>query len=236
MRPILRAAVAAALLLPAAQPAFGFGLLDKLAEKAKRKLEEKAEQATGRIENAGNGASGSSREGNSSRSTPAAPTVMTPRAVRGGATRRDSTAPVARSTPAAAPTTSFRYPSELPRPAGFEAVKAAFTDFGKVDCSSCEGGFGYDSWPSFPRDELSGKYNESGKRLGALPVGHVHRWKGAESSGTLTVLAEETVGGFRCKKLQYRLVKGDASADRPGLVCWGYASSFASSEDWNEVY
>ncbi|HZF41975.1 MAG TPA: hypothetical protein VEZ48_01035 [Sphingomonadaceae bacterium] len=229
-------AITAALLLPSAQPAHGFGLLDRLAEKAKRKLEEKAEQAIGGIENAGKGAAGGSREGTSSRSASAAPAVMTPRAVRGGAPRGDAPASGARAAPAAAPAASVRYPSELPRPAGFEAVKATFTEFGKVACFSCEGGFGYDSWPSFPRDGLSGKYNESGKRLGALPVGHVHRWKGVQSSGTLTVLAEETVGGLRCKKLQYRLAKGGASAERPGLVCWGYANGFAGSEDWNEVY
>jgi hypothetical protein len=236
MRPILRAAIVTALLLPAAQPAHAFGLLDRLAEKAKRKLEEKAEQAIGGIENAGKGAAGDSRGGAPSPSASAAPTVMTPRAVRGGAPRGDSSATLARATPSAAPEASVQYSSELPRPAGFEAVKAAFSQFGKVACSSCEGGFGHDSWPSFPRDEFSGKYNETGKRLGAFPVGHVHRWKGVASSGTLTVLAEETVGGLRCKKLQYRLVKGNASADRPGLVCWGYANGFARSEDWNEVY
>jgi hypothetical protein len=124
----------------------------------------------------------------------------------------------------------------LPRPAGFDAIKAAYTDFGKVDCPSCEGGFGYDSWASFPRDEFSGKYNETGLRLGAMAVGHIHRWKGVESVGTLTVLAEENVGGFRCRRLQYKLVKGKAAAERPGLVCWGYASSIAGSESWNEVY
>lgn len=160
---------------------------------------------------------------------------MTPKAVRGAAPRADAPA----SAPSPAPASKAEaagYPSDLPRPAGFDKVKAAFDAFGKVDCSSCEGGYGFDSWPSFPRDGYSGKYNESGKRLGALPVGHVHRWKGVQSTGTLTVLAEETVGGFRCKRLQYKLVKNKASAERPGLVCWGYANSFAGSEGWNEVY
>jgi hypothetical protein len=69
-----------------------------------------------------------------------------------------------------------------------------------------------------------------------MPVGKVHRWEGAESAGSLTVVREEMVGGFRCRRLQYKLVKGSASAERPGLVCWGYANPYAASEGWNEVY
>ncbi len=124
----------------------------------------------------------------------------------------------------------------MPPPADFKGIKAAYDNFGKVRCNSCEGGYAYDGWPSYPRDELSGKYNETGKRLGAMPVGKVHRWEGAESAGSLTVVREETVGGFRCRRLQYKLVKGSASAERPGLVCWGYANPYAASEGWNEVY
>jgi len=131
---------------------------------------------------------------------------------------------------------SLTYPSEIAKPAGFEATKDAYDDFGKVDCNDCEGGFAYDGWAVFPRDEYSGKYNGDAQRLGAWPVGHVHRWKGNESSGTLTVVAEQTVSGFRCRTLLYRLAKGKASAERPGLLCWGRANQFAGKESWNEVY
>jgi hypothetical protein len=124
----------------------------------------------------------------------------------------------------------------LSQPSDFAARKAAYDRFGRVACPSCEGGFGYDGWPSFPRDALSGKYNEHGQRLGAMSVGHVHRWKGVESVGALTVVAEEDVGGHRCRRLRYTLLKGAASAERPGLVCWGYANPFAGRESWNEVY
>ncbi|HWW55694.1 MAG TPA: hypothetical protein VN047_02265 [Sphingopyxis sp.] len=67
----------------------------------------------------------------------------------------------------------------MPAPADFEAVKQVYTDFGKIRCTSCEGGYAYDGWPVFPRS---------------------------------------------------------ASAERPGLMCWGYASQFSASEGRNEVY
>lgn len=128
------------------------------------------------------------------------------------------------------------YPSQLPEPADFEAVKKAYTDFGKVRCTSCEGGYAYDGWPVFPRDETPRPYNGSKHILGEFAIGHVHRWKGSESEGSLTIVSEEPVAGFRCRQLLYRLTKGTASAERPGLLCWGYANQFAASEGWNEVY
>ncbi len=128
------------------------------------------------------------------------------------------------------------YPSDLPKPADFAAVKVAFDEFGKDRCHGCEGGYAYDSWPAFPRDEFSGKYNAKGDRMGSWPIGHVHRWKGNVATGTLTVVSEESVGGFKCRRLQYRLQKGAASAERPGLICWGRANQFAGKESWNEVY
>jgi hypothetical protein len=131
---------------------------------------------------------------------------------------------------------SYSYPSDLPDPAGFAAIKEAYMAFGKDDCPSCEGGFAYDGWPAFPRDEFSSKYNGDAQRIGAWPVGHVHRWKGNVSTGTLTVVSEETVEGFRCRRLTYRLTKGQSSAERPGLLCWGRANQFAGKESWNQVY
>lgn len=129
-----------------------------------------------------------------------------------------------------------RYPSEIAKPAGFDAIEDAFDAFGKGDCMECEGGYAYDSWPVFPRDEYSGKYNGDAQRLGSWPVGHVHTWKGNVSTGTLTVVDERTVEGFRCRTLHYRLTKGTATAERPGLLCWGRANQYAGSESWNEVY
>lgn len=215
------------------------GFLRRLAGRAMQKVEQKAEQEADELVGGHRPADLGSqwRFGPGRRVGPA----MMPKAVRGGAPRE--AAPGARSlaaepgnATAAASVEAVKFPSRMSPPTGFEATQVAYDTFGKVRCPSCEGGYGYDGWPSYPRDELSGKYNETGKRLGAMAVGEVHRWKGAEASGTLTVVAEETVGGFRCRRLRYRLVKGTASAERPGLVCWGYANAYAASEGWNEVY
>jgi hypothetical protein len=226
------------MLIALAPPAHGQGFLQRLKNRVVQKVEEKVEEAAGGLGASSQGGSAPSRNKAAANArTEAVPEVMTPRAVRGGAPRAGASA--AASETSAAPSdapTPVKYPNDLPRPAGFESVNAASTAFGKVACSSCEGGYTYDSWVSFARDELSGKYNEIGKRLGALDVGQVHRWKGVESAGTLTVLAEETVGGFRCRRLRYKLVKDRASAERPGLVCWGYGNRFSASEDWHEVY
>lgn len=159
----------------------------------------------------------------------ARPAAEQPRVMRQGTA-------VSRTRDARAQTASYSYPSELPKPADFDVIKEAYMEFGKDDCMSCEGGYAYDGWPVHPRDEYSSKYNGSAGRMGSWPVGHVHRWKGNVSSGTLTVVSEETVEGFRCRRLSYRLSKGQTYAERPGLLCWGRANSFAGKESWNEVY
>lgn len=153
-----------------------------------------------------------------------------------GSANASSPAEPAKPTRKPAAAAAVKYPNDLPKPGDFSAVKAAYDGFGKVACTGCEGGFAYDGWAVFPRDEHSGKYNGDAQRIGSWPVGHVHRWTGNESNGTLTVVAEETVGGFRCRTLKYRLTKGSASAERPGLLCWGRASSFFGSESWVQVY
>ena len=161
---------------------------------------------------AGDGAPGAARAGGESdAATPAAP---------------------ARQAAGAGPS----YPSKIPAPPTFAAAKRAYDEFGKVDCMECEGGFAFDGWPAYPRDEFERQYNGAAQRLGSWPVGHVHRWQGNQSRGTLTVVGEETVSGFRCRTLLFRLTKGNASAERPGLLCWGRANQFAGKESWNEVY
>lgn len=129
-----------------------------------------------------------------------------------------------------------RFVGQIKPPAEADAQKAAFRKFGEVSCTDCEGGIDFDSRPKAPYDEFSGKYNEWAPRAGSWPVGHVHRWKGKASLGSITVVAEEQVEGFRCKRLEYKLVKGAASAVRPSLICFGLASSESSAENWHEVY
>jgi len=148
---------------------------------------------------------------------------------------RAATPDAPKARPAPSPTAA-KYPSQLAKPENFAAIKQAYEDFGKVRCTSCEGGFAYDGWPVFPRDGTPRPYNGSRHPLGLAEIGHVHRWKGAEADGSITIVREETISGFRCRHLTYRLTRGNASAERPGLLCWGYANQFAGSEGWNEVY
>ncbi|RHW18849.1 hypothetical protein D1610_01485 [Sphingomonas gilva] len=129
-----------------------------------------------------------------------------------------------------------KYPSRMPIPPEWQAAKEAYDEFGKVVCFGCEGGHAYSGWPDWPRDEFSGKYGGDEKRLSRFPIGHVHRWSANGFAGSLTIAGEETVNGFRCRKLRYRLEKAGKSAERPGLICWGKANEYAGSDSWVGVF
>lgn len=129
-----------------------------------------------------------------------------------------------------------KYPSRMPIPSEWQAAKAAYEEFGKVKCFGCEGGYAYSGWPDWPRDEYSGKYGGAETRLSRLPIGHVHRWSSNGFAGSLTIVGEETVNGFRCRKMRYRLEKGSTSAERPSLICWGKANQYAGSDSWVGVF
>jgi len=130
-----------------------------------------------------------------------------------------------------------RFTDSIAKSADAEAKRLAYNKFGEVRCTDCEGGIDFDGKPKFEYDsKFSGLYNERAKRIGSWPVGHVHRWKGRASTGTITVAAEETVEGFRCRRAVYKLVRGTNSAERPSLICWGLANSSSSVENWHEIY
>jgi len=115
--------------------------------------------------------------------------------------------------------------------------KRAFEQFSRVECGSCEGGYSFDAWAQQAfHSEIRGEYNGWARKLGNLGIGESLSWTGAESQGTLTAVAEETVEGFRCRRLRYRLVRGGVSAERDGLVCWGRLNQYAGSDTWVEVY
>ena len=129
-----------------------------------------------------------------------------------------------------------KYPSRMTIPAEWKAAKTAYDEFGKVRCTGCEGGYAYAGWVDWPRDEYSGKYGGTEKRLSNFPVGHVQRWSSNGFAGTLTINGEEQVNGFRCRKMTYRLEKAGKSAERPGLICWGKANEYAGSDSWVGVF
>ena len=132
---------------------------------------------------------------------------------------------------------SFSRPGDMPIAPEIQAQIDAFDEFGKVDCSECEGGYAYDSWAQLAfASELRGEYGGWEKKLGALEPGQSLEWQGAANAGTLTVSAREQVSGFDCKRLTYRLTRGSESAERPGLLCWGKSSPYAGSDSWVEVF
>jgi len=219
MQRILCAAFAAPALLISAHDAYAQGFLKRLADRAVEKAEQNAEKLVGEV------VSGSAKPRQDRRSDEEAPVAV-------------ETAPETPSAPVAfrSAVTKARYIDSLKTPPDVEAKKAEYNKFGEVSCNDCEGGIELDGRPTFPFDEFSGRYNERAKRVGSWPIGHIHRWQGRASKGTLTVTSEERVDGFQCRRLEYRLERSGASVSRPGLICLGLANSSSEVENWHEIY
>ncbi|MBY8825310.1 hypothetical protein [Sphingomonas colocasiae] len=219
MRHAIPMAAVAAALLATSQGAQAQGFLKRLADRALDKAERTAETI-------GESAARGSPRGRKAKDRREAAPAAAPAASE----------PVGPAGPARAAPAAARYIDSLRTPPDVEAQKTAYNRFGEVSCNDCEGGIDLDGRPKFAYDQYSGKYNERAARAGSWPVGHTHNWQGRASKGTLTVLAEESVDGFRCRRLEYRLVRGDASATRPGLICFGLANSSSEVEKWHEIY
>jgi hypothetical protein len=219
MQRILCAALAASVLLASADGAHAQGFLKRLADRAAEKVEQNAEKLAGDIING----SANSRQDKSSNDEAPVP-VETPQE------------PTAAPPFPGAPAPKSRYIDSLKPSPDVEAKKAEYNKFGEVSCNDCEGGIELDGRPTFPFDEFSGRYNERAKRAGSWPIGHIHRWQGRASKGTLTVTSEERVDGFQCRRLEYRLERGGSSVSRPGLICFGLANSSSDVENWHEIY
>lgn len=219
MQRILCAALAASVLLVSANGAHAQGFLKRLADRAVEKVEQNAEKLAGDIING----SASSRQDESSNDEAPIP-VKTSQEAASAQRVPEASAPKA------------NYIDSLQTPPDVEAKKAEYNKFGEVSCNDCEGGIELDGRPTFPFDEFSGRYNERAKRAGSWAIGHIHRWQGKASKGTLTVKSEERVNGFQCRRLEYRLERGGASVSRPGLICLGLANSSSDVENWHEIY
>lgn len=219
MRYFQIAGVAAVAIVSLGQPAHAQGFLKRLADRALDKVEQKAEEVVG---SAMEGSSGKVSE-----TQEEAPQAVEPDAMPQLGSK---------SAPEPSKPKSIKYVSDLRTPPEVDVQKAEYNKFGEASCGACEGGVELDGRPSFPYDQYSGKYNERAERAGNWSIGHTHRWQGKESVGTLTVKAEERVEGFRCRRLEYKLVKGQASAVRPGLICYGPGNSSSETEKWHEIY
>lgn len=219
MQRIFCAAFAATALLISPHNANAQGFLKRLADRAVEKVEQNAEKLAVDVIN------GSARPRQDNSSNDEAPVPV----------ETSQEAPSAQTVPEA-PAPKARYIDSLKTPPDVEAKKAEYNKFGEVSCNDCEGGIDLDGRPTFPFDEFSGRYNERAKRAGSWPVGYVHRWQGRASKGTLTLISEERVDGFQCRRLEYRLERGGSSVSRPGLICLGLANSSSDVENWHEVY
>ncbi|WHU01951.1 hypothetical protein [Sphingomonas sp. NIBR02145] len=223
MQHLYRAAALAAAFLAATQAAQAQGFLKRLAERAVSHAESEAEQKVRQGVTSAVDGTGRKRAHN-------------PEAAPEGNAGASDAGGNGQPAPAPAAAKAVRYVGDIAVPADVEAQKTRYNKFGEVSCNDCEGGIELDGRPKFEFDEFSGKYNERAMRVGTWTVGQSLRWQGRASVGTLTLLREETVDGFRCRRLEYRLVRGKASASRPSLICWGLASSASSVENWHEVY
>ena len=222
MRNSLFMAAAATAIVTFCQPAHAQGFLKRLADRALDKVEQKAEEV---VSGAMQGSGHASEDAPAQDAEPQAASEMPQLGSKSAAE------PVRAAKP-----TAVKYVSDLRTPPEVDAAKAEYNKFGEASCRACEGGIELDGRPTFPYDQYSGKYNERAARAGSWPIGHVHRWQGKEAAGTLTVKAEERIDGFRCRQLEYKLVKGQATATRPGLICFGLGNSSSEEEKWHEIY
>lgn len=244
---MLRTLVLALSLASVAETASAQGFLERMARQAAEAAAEKAARAAmSRMAGNAGSAAGSAAVAPAANRAEALAEVLTPKPRP--ATAR--TAPVA--TPAAVPANTppssgpapwpvnagspdVKRPGELEFSSETKALASAFDAFGRVSCSSCEGGRSYDSWARKSLN-ISSAHGAWEKTLGALASGQTLNWTGVESKGRITVVSETPVSGFRCKQLRWELFKGAAQAERPGLICFGYSSPYAASESWNEVF
>ncbi|MBP2161510.1 MULTISPECIES: hypothetical protein [Asticcacaulis] len=218
-----------------ATPVFAESFLERMAQQAAEKMAQKAADS---VMNGGGSSSDGGAKNRETSDDPQAGQVLKPKP------RATTTAAPPAPAPTAAPGVKAKkapppgvYPGTIAVSADIKAKKDAFDEFGKVRCSDCEGGYSYDSWTQiFFNGELAGEYNGWAKKLGNLKVGERLTWKGKASKGTLTVVSDSPVEGFRCKQLTYRLDKPNASAERPGLVCWGKLNEYSSNDSWVIVY
>ncbi|HWT43237.1 MAG TPA: hypothetical protein VN152_11360 [Sphingopyxis sp.] len=219
MQRIFCAVLAAPVLLLTAHDAQAQGFLKRLADRAVEKVEQNADKLVGDVIN---GSANPPQD----------------RSSDDGATVTVQTAPVPAPARAAAqpPEPKARYIDSLTTPPDVEAKKAEYNKFGEVSCNDCEGGIELDGRPSFPFDEFSGRYNERAKRAGSWQIGHTHKWQGKASKGTLTLISEERLDGFLCRRLEYRLERNGTAVSRPGLICFGLANSSSEVESWHEIY
>ncbi|RAK65378.1 hypothetical protein [Phenylobacterium kunshanense] len=116
-----------------------------------------------------------------------------------------------------------------------KAAKDAFLEFSKVRCNDCEGGYAYDAWAQH-HVKVGYEYNAFHNKVGGLAMGQSITWTGAAATGSITVVGETPIKGWRCKQLKWELKKGTQRAERPGLYCVSPSSAGTAKENWLDVF
>lgn len=114
----------------------------------------------------------------------------------------------------------------------YEARRKALTEFSKVRCTGCEGGYSYDSWINH---HLKDKDPDGvPAMIGRMTVGEALFWTGVEASGRLEVIGDASVGAFPCKQVKITMTRGMESAEALGLYCKGKTHQYDAAA-WAEV-
>lgn len=115
-----------------------------------------------------------------------------------------------------------------------EGAEAIFDEFNRVACSDCEGGRSYDSWIKHHVPSVAG-LGALERRIGEMAVGEAIRWDGASGAQlALTVISEEPIGAWPCKQVRWSSERGQDSAERLGLFCFGKRGDYLG-DGWVEV-
>lgn len=115
-----------------------------------------------------------------------------------------------------------------------EGAEAEFDAFNLVPCDDCEGGRAYDSWIKHHVSSVSG-LGALERRIGEMAVGEAIRWNGASGARlALTVIGESPVGDWPCKQVRWSSERGQDSAERLGLFCFGKRGDYLG-DGWVEV-
>lgn len=130
---------------------------------------------------------------------------------------------------------SVTSPTQLEFSPETQAAKKAFVEFSKVRCNDCEGGYSYDAWAQH-HVKVGYEYNAFHNKIGGLAMGQSVTWTGSAAVGSITVVGETPIRGWRCKQLKWELKKGAARAERPGLYCVSPSSVGSAKEQWLEVF
>ena len=113
--------------------------------------------------------------------------------------------------------------------------KADLVAFGKSRCHDCEGGYAYDTSVRLLVPGWTRETKPFEQRVSGMKPGDSFTWKGQASVGRFEVTGDQRVGAFSLQAGQIRPDPREASAERPGLFCFGKLE-YSTLDEWIEVF